>query len=349
MYLRTTTIIIILLSLITTSCISLPGTGSRFPTPIPARTITSNSLDIREVWRRRVGENFGGGSWYSVPLAAFSADLVILPISGQDETQLVALRAKDGEQIWTRTLKNPEFPGVPLAVDSIIADTRRVYAAVPFEILAFDLRDGKPVWDSRELPSHTGYVIFPLLQGHILQVYSHPKTTRVYNVNIDNGQIESVDEYAEGLVLKTSTAEYLNADKGFLRVDSQTGQVLWQAPIKDRVWTWPTIVSPDLMLFTAGYYPMSIGAINASSGQILWQTPFDRVSSLVAVNGRVYSLQRDAILVAQDARTGRQVGLVQFGDHPFSTSIMGYWVLAAPSMLFAYLVDSQELVAFSMR
>jgi hypothetical protein len=30
-----------------------------------------------------------------VPLATFSADLVILPISGQDETQLVALRAKD--------------------------------------------------------------------------------------------------------------------------------------------------------------------------------------------------------------------------------------------------------------
>ena len=342
--------IIILLGVGAMSCGSL-----QLPTPLPWPTATrgpshavaSNGLAFHEVWRQVVGQSHQTDSTNG-PLMTIAADTLVLPVLGVRESRLVALGTQDGRRLWTRKLDNPGFPDIPVRVMSMLADPKRVYVTLlSFVAEAFDLRDGKPLWTTKKLREHAGYDIFPLIQNDTLQIYSSPKDTAIYNVNITNGQITSIEGYPGDLIMKTSTTKCFDTVASLSCVDDDISKSSWEIPTRGQVTKWPVLVNPETMIFAIGSSFKSIRAIDLTSGRALWQTPMDVICNMTVMNGIVYSIKADATLVAQDALTGHQTGLLQFSNSPFQRQPGAeYWVVAGDSMLFVYLGDSQELIAF---
>ncbi len=341
--------VLILLTVGATSCGLLLGPQSSYqvPTPSPSYVIVSNSLPFHEVWRQVVGSSIEGTSGRSAPIMTVAAGIIVLPTSNEHATMLMALGARDGKRLWTRELVDPSFPDMPEGVMSILADSKRVYVTLlSFYAKAFDLADGKPLWTTKELRGHTGYDIFPLLQGDTIQLYSTPNNTAIYNINITDGQIKSVDEYPRDLIMKTPTMRCFNSTKSMSCVNANTNQALWPNPAPDSAQMWPVFVNPETMIYTSVSYEKAIVAVDIASGRVLWQTTRNVTSNIAVVNGIVYSLRTDAALVAQDALTGHQIGLLQFNNGPLQKQYgTEYWVVAGDSMLFVYFGDSQELIA----
>ena len=342
--------IIILLGVGAMSCGSLQlPTPLPWPTatPGPSHTVASNSLAFHEVWRQVVGQGHQTDGT-NAPLMAIAADTLVFPVLGGRETRLVALRIRDGKQLWSRALDNPNFPDIPVRAHSILADSKRVYITLSsFVAKSFDLMDGKPLWTTKKLREHAGYDIFPLIQNDTLQIYSSPKDTAVYNVNITNGQITSVEGYPGDLIMMTSAIKCFDNLFSLSCVNNNTDKGSWETPTRGQVTKWPVFVNPETMIFAIGSSFKSIRAVDLTSGRVLWQTPMEATCNMAVVNGVVYSIRTDATLVAHDAPTGHQIGLLQFSNGPFQRQQGAeYWVVAGDSMLFVYLGDSQELIAF---
>jgi len=116
---------------------------------------------------------------------------------------------------------------------------------------------------------------------------------------------------------------------------------------------WPPVLLDDLLLLDVRG---EVLALDAQSGQIRWrsydpahsaETGF--VTRVVMAGDTIYALRRDARLVRMDARTGQEMGYIQFApplfdDNPYGGSnVLG--LAGDGQMLFVSFDDSQELIA----
>jgi outer membrane protein assembly factor BamB len=221
-----------------------------------------------------------------------------------------------------------------------------VYIAVPFKIFGNRLNDGSLVWNTDELPRHTGYYIYPEVRDNTLQTYSNE--VKLYSIQANTGHIESVQKYPDGFLFEVSGARYSTTPVSLICTDASTGQQRWKVTTSD-VRRWPVFFQSDLMIFEAGWGTAStLAAVNTTSGQILWQTLRDIASNFVVQGNAVYSIGINGALTARNAADGHEVGQITFSgtllDVDHATQ---YWVSASDSMLFVYFGDSQELIAFA--
>jgi outer membrane protein assembly factor BamB len=325
------------------------------PTPAPAHVIVSNDLGWHEVWRQVVGPSFSRGAWSSYSLIAISGNRIVMPVWETDNTRLLGLDTHDGQIVWTqrlvaqgRHLFSTELSDLnsplPARVDSIFANTDQVYVALSNGVKAFQLSDGQPLWATAgELPRHTGYYILPQVNNGVVTVYGDGGTrVTEYEIDSANGQIQHTHSYSDGLLLKTSTADYYNDALRLLSVDHDSGEKRWEVHTPDKVLRWPVFSDSGMMIFAA----RQLMVIDSVSGQIIWKTEERLPSNFVLIKDTVYSLRENAVLVANDAKTGKEKGRLEFSNRPLDLNgASEYWVAADDAQLFVYLGDSQELIA----
>lgn len=177
-----------------------PSSGVQFTpaptlTPAPSRTVLANNLGLHEIWRRTVGPIYGSRN-VSVPIMAMTGDTLVTPIMPTDGTRVVAVDVRNGQVLWSLRVFIPDRTTPPIGVDTLYADSKMVYIAVPFKVFGLQLSDGAPVWNTDVLPGHTGYFIYPEVQDNILQTYSDE--VKLYSIQTDTGQIKSIQNYPDG-------------------------------------------------------------------------------------------------------------------------------------------------------
>jgi hypothetical protein len=315
-------------------------------TPAPSRTVIANNLGWHEIWRRTVGPIYGSKN-VSVPIMAVAGHTLVTPVMPTDGTRVIAIDVRDGQTLWSLHVLIPDWPPTPpLGVDTLYADSKRVYIAVPTKIFGTQLSNGSLVWETNVLPGHTGYYVYPEIHDNNLQVYSNE--VKLYSIQADTGQIMSVQKYPDGFLFEVSGASYSTTAIDLSCTDASSGQQRWKIATSGDVRRWPVFFQPDRMIFEAGWGTAStLAAVNTTSGHILWQTPKDIASNFVVQGNAVYTIDINGVLTSRNAVDGHEVGQMKFsGAPPDVDHATQYWVAASDSMLFVYFGDSQELIAF---
>lgn len=246
-----------------------PSLGIQFtpaPTLTPAapRTVIANNLGWREIWRRTIGPIYGSRN-VSVPIMAVTGYTLVVPSMPTDGTRVVAIDVRNGQVLWSLRVFIPDRATPPIGVDTLYADSERVYIAVPSKIFGMRLSDGSPVWSIDEPPEHTGYFIYPEVQDNTLQIYSNE--VKLYSIQADTGQIKSVQKYPDGFLFEVSGVNYSTTLQGLACTDARTGQERWIVTTSGDVYRWPVFFRPDLMIFEAGWGNTStLAAVNTTSG-----------------------------------------------------------------------------------
>ena len=313
-----------------------------------SRFVLTSTLPLKEIWRQRIGTAFT-----SVPLAATAANKIVMPISNAYTTTLLAVGLADGHIVWKQELTDPLFPNRQGAlVDSLFADSERVYAVLPYGVMAFDLASGQPIWTTKRLPEHASYYISPLVETSNLQVFGIYGGTHIYNIDVRSGQIQSIEEYQDELLWVTPTAHYVLKNLDLLRIDRNSNQVAWKIRTRGSVGDnrWPLLSDSTTMIFVTGPRLGAIKALDLESGKTLWETPENIASNLTRFAKYIYALTNTGMLIAYNEFTGENVGSLQFSEGPLDTEHASeYGIFAWNGTLLIYLGDSQELIAFSTK
>lgn len=110
-------------------------------------------------------------SYGDQPLVAVVDNQVIIPVdNGSSGGLLVKLDPYTGKRIWAQEFNSP-YRGDGAEVNSALVDDKQLYLAMPYVVEAFSLEDGKQLWASDELASHTGYHLFPTERPDIIGAY----------------------------------------------------------------------------------------------------------------------------------------------------------------------------------
>ena len=181
-----------------------PSSGVQFTpaptlTPAPSRTVQANNLGMHEIWRRTVGPIYGSSN-VSVPIMGVKGHTVVVPSMPSDGTRVAAIDVRNGQVLWSVHVFIPDRATPPIGVDTLYADSKMVYIAVPFKVFGLQLSDGAPVWNTDELPGHTGYYIYPEVRNNTLQTYSDE--VKLYTIQAAIGQINSIQKYPDGFCLR---------------------------------------------------------------------------------------------------------------------------------------------------
>ncbi len=212
------------------------------------------------VWRKPLGAGFSG-------LAIAEGRLFTL-FAADDEEWLVALTARDGEELWRRSLGPPlhdshgDGPRSTPAIDGEV-----VYAFGSLgKLIAADANDGTVHWQVQlASPPAWGYSSSPLIDGPRLIVHGqlpdHQEAVLAF-AKVDGALVWSAlsghPGYASPLLVETGDSRQLVSFLGeaVAGLASETGEVLW-------TYSWqtsysvnaadPVYVPPDRLFLSSGY------------------------------------------------------------------------------------------------
>ncbi len=258
---------------------------------------------------------------------------------------LTALNPHNGQKLWSQEFISP-YRGDAYLIDSIFADDKRIYIAVPYVVKAFSAADGQPKWTTSDLPGHTSYKIVPAKEPRLVRL----KGGAGYYVDKQNGNVSPAERDADEPEIETDElACQIDLNFNFACMDIETRQPVWQIslgwPVKDV----QSVNSKVLVVSAGSGYRNLLAGVDQSTGQKLWSQPNREViSNFIVADGKVYALTMDSALVQYDPVTGSETGRMEFSGESFDTDQGNqYWLLAAGSEILVYFGDSQELIAFS--
>ncbi len=313
---------------------------------LPAKQIASMTLPAQELWRKpQTSMLYGGMS------AGMEATQYYLSYFEQEEDKLhvIVLDTRTGERI--RRFEDIPYP------HSMFMHEDYLYLAVNWNILAWNLSTGELNWESEDLRDHTGYQIHPApLEDNIL-VYSTEtnffiptQLLRYYNRN-DGELVELITIRIESdsgfMFFRSPQVDYWIGDGQLWAVNFPDMTTLWRVDMNNmnRVSGWP-IVHEQRLIVALGTYP-TIQAYDTTTGALVWEYNEKLLSNIVVMDGVLYALRTDGVLVTLDANSGTALGSVTFA--PFETQSgprsKAYWIGASAGRIFVYFGDSQELVA----
>ncbi len=345
-------VLVLLLALGLEGCTptSIPREPTASPPPVERRQIAHNTLNLREYWRK---PHICG--WGERPLIAVSGRVMCLyrdPASVKD--YLRVYDAAKGTFLW-------QVPG-KAGGGYLAADAQRVYLVVmTYEIHAYDLKDGRQLWERQTLP-HKGFWLDPVGDELHAQETGYDWTHLILDAN--TGEILSSDsELADDGFAMVARFPQFNLYISYslphlvrgltLRaVDTATQQTQWEA--KDT--GFPPLRQPPALVDNVLLIDVQNGivAFHAQSGKEVWRTRDPNnpgtifASTSVLVDSSLYALRLDGRLVRLDARTGQEKGYIQFtGIMPDPTKAVAnfYYLAADGQMLVVSFDDSQELIA----
>jgi outer membrane protein assembly factor BamB len=312
------------------------------PTPTASRSIVSATLPLRELWRSR---NILLRLQFGPPLLSTTEGTVFFVNHSQGwlKARLQALDASTGQLRW-------QTDDDVSTEHSLAASQGRLFIAVNWNIRAYDLSSGKPLWRTPgRLPEHTGYEVYPV--GDKLTVYStmdsQSKSLDVFSVyNPATGELleqAKIETTEARLLWRTAQVDYRDDCKYLSAVDRSSGRIIWKIAVKDCVSFWPDSVDSEKVFSTVAG---ELFAADIAAGEVLWRYPKKCYSNSAVMGGIVYTIRADGILVGINQKTGNEVGTIEFSPVGKGDGIPTYWVATDGKRLFAYFGDSQELIAF---
>ena len=321
--------------------------GISVPTPTASRAIVQSSLSLRELWRR-------GGlliPGYSMPAGVLATEKHVFFVDHSlrwPKLRLQVLDATAGQLEWqVADLPNEQ---------SLATDRERLFIAIDWNIRAYNLSDGKLLWQTPgELPGHTGYRIYPIEQE--ILVYStedsfQKSETVVRAYNASNGTLKDTNRTQTtltlNLALRSQSTDFWSEAEKLWAVDRHTGRTLWQVSTNGWIRHWPILTDSTVILSGAQLpgEPVELYAVDIKTGAIVWRYAGRCMSNFVLTNNTIYAIREDTALVGIDLQTGREVGAIRFTTTQAEDNIQ-YWVAATINRVFAYFGDSQELIAFA--
>jgi len=282
-----------------------------------------NRDDGTEVWNRRLGDRYIGGS------VALDGDHVY---AGTFDGRIVALARDTGEPVWdTQIGDHPKAVifGSPVVVDGLV-----VVGVASFEVFV----TGNP----------------NTFRGHIvaLDAATGAERWRFYVTAGDATQAAGVSIWSSPAIDTERGVAYIGTGQSYglpasplsdslLALDLQTGEEVWHTQFTaDDAWTLaqPTGLDADVgampNLFPVnGKDAVGVGdkagtyrALDRETGEILWEAPLTPggtqggvMASAAVAGGIVYvtsnDASRDANMAALDADTGEEVWRAQLGAH----------------------------------
>jgi outer membrane protein assembly factor BamB len=223
---------------------------------------------------------------------------VVYAASGDD---LVALRASNGQLLWSTTLENaPTTPAVShgMVYTGTFGGEGRLYAldaatgAIRWRAhIGNYVNDGPTVADGRVYISGHGWV------------YAFDAQTGAHLWRTDTGSLEG------GTAVSHSVAYVHTQGTNIVALNAETGQIRWEQSIG---YGFSTPAVSGGSVFVGGDYAMF--AFDARTGEALWEASFPEVNMSPAVAyGLVYAGGGDG-LYAFDAETGAVAWTGRTGD-----------------------------------
>ena len=345
-------ILVIVLALELGGCIptELLPTPTTPPPSVEPRQIAENTLGLREYWRAPL-TSYVGGALAAVPGRVVYIDYV------SDVPHVRVLDATNGGLLWEVVERHGHA--------WMAADAERVYLDDSHrELHAYDMEDGRQLWTRRFTP-HRGRSYDP--DGDKLYIrQGGAGEDFLYTLDAQTGDILSTESLwtADHILvfsrLPQVDIQFINVQNPItLRtVDPTTQKTLWQVErtpdLSIRNPRWPPVLLDDVLLIDI---QSEVIAFDAQSGQVRWRT-LDPVHSsetrlaagAVMAEDSLYVLRRDARLVRLDARTGQEIGYIQFTP-PLLSHDDVYWggnwpgLATDGQMIFVSFDDSRELIA----
>lgn len=337
--------------------------GSAYPTLVPLsppKQITSNSLPLREIWRRA---GVVASTVNDPPKIIIKDNMIILAVeeggSSYDQ-KILTLDTQTGTKLW-ETKATFERP------DSLAVDNERVYVAYLEDVRAFDLKTGQKLWTgAKQRWGKRGglnvYVQDNQVEVYDLDVtYSSPMNSNLFIVNPQTGETLSTIEWG-GIFFRRDNLYYSSPwERGGFQnwIVARNDEVdnVWRRDFEGLVRRWPIFVA-DVMYLDAG----DIYALNPETGDIYWQYklsgkdyyPFNNclIPKVAYGAGLLYTIKSDAALVGLDPQTGDEVGSLTVSPPPMYRDISGDQsgpcniVAASDKFLAVYYSDSSEVIVF---
>lgn len=305
--------------------------------PAPSKQIISNTLPLIEQWR------WSGDADFSVAVG----DRIIIIGDEEGDQRIIVFDAGTGNILWqSEPIRN---------VQSLTADTSRVYVGTIRYVQAFELATGQQLWRGVEQPSMKRGGLIVDIRKNQLEVYDISDPA-VYRLDSATGQI--VEETAKNLFSRWDNTEYAVVHGNYLLEarDATSNEKLWSYAFPGYVHGRP-VFSEDMMFQNARGL---IFGIKNRTGEVIWQTPDiqstfthpDYVSSVAVQGNRVYVLRYDAAIVGFDSEIGKQVGIMTMSPartlEDDSGYVKYYGIATSDKFIAVYYGNSRELIVFEM-
>jgi outer membrane protein assembly factor BamB len=315
-------------------------------TPTESRQMARRGLPLRELWRR-------GGLLipiYDMPAGVLATEKHVFFVDhslGWPKLRLQVLDATTGQLEWQVT----DLPNE----HSLATDQDRLFIAVNWNIRAYDLSDGKLLWQTPgELPGHTGYWLYPM--GKEIWAYSTESSfgkteqvVRAYDALDGTLKGQSRMKAADNtyMMFRSPSADYWGTRDSLSAIDRSSGKTVWQMKLARPTSHWP-ILTNSMIILSDGHFwgePAELYALDVRTGAPIWLYTARCLSNIVMSNNTLYAITESTALAGIDPQTGGEKGYITFTTIKAADNTQ-YWVAAAGDKVFAYFGDSQELIAF---
>lgn len=220
------------------------------------------------------------------------------------ESQLYALSAEDGRELWTaRGL--PEAAAVLSNASPAVSSNTVVVPYPSSELLAFDVESGQPKWaesltrtQQGRASEKLGNTVRPAIAGGT--VYAVSGAGRLIATDIESGSRHwSVDISATQTPWVAGDAVFVVDRSGKLvAVERDSGDIAWVTNLpQSRHWNGPVLASEKLWLISST--GLMVG-VNARTGEVVTKRDLDEKTYIapVVADGAMYVLTDDADLIA---------------------------------------------------
>ena len=266
----------------------------------------------------------------------------------------VALDPATGEEIWRREV------GVPFRAPPMAAVGRLVATTIDNQVLAFDFKDGRVLWNYQGISEAAGLlkggspaarsdlVVVPFSSGEIIglrmvngafvwgdNLARTGRTTPIGTI----GAIAGSPVIAQGAVFALSHSGRMTA------TNAQTGQRLWGLELSGTQTPW---IAGDHVFVVSG--DAEVSAIQAGTGDIRWITALERYSDPegrtgligwngpVLVDGQLLFTSSNGQMLWMDPGSGAVIGSQEIPDTSVPPVVAGgtVYILTDDGDLIAY-------------
>ncbi len=309
--------------------------------------LLSFDLSGRKVWMTNLGPNSEGRqkSQHGGGLAIHRGKIYALTGFGE----IVALDASKGTILWRRKFDSP-FRGPP-----VIKNNRLYFVTANDLAVAMSLQ-GKILWslEGPTKPTIIGKGVAPASSGNrvylpfsagVLRAVRSSNGSEAWSRSFDDarkGEAKAaIGDFGGSPVIKSGKIFLVSMSGQLLTVDSQTGRIIWKAPIGSR--STPLIVGGSVFIVSSS---AKLVRVSERNGTIFWSREINSNTGKkfqyfgpTLAGEHLWITGTDGILRKFEPESGEQVGYYKFNGPAL------YRPFAAHSKLFV-IRRSGKLIAF---
>ncbi|MDP0563473.1 MAG: outer membrane protein assembly factor BamB [Candidatus Endonucleobacter sp. (ex Gigantidas childressi)] len=288
------------------ACGIFSSDGAVVRVPLSLKNLTAETVQLTEVWSRKIGKGVGVSHEHLVP--AVRGDIIYA--AGADGT-VVALDRQKGSVIWKRKLKDIRVgSGVSVGNDVVLLGT------LGGEVIALNKEDGSDTWKAR---ISSEVLSIPITGGGVAIVKGIDDSLTALDSHTGKF-LWSQNALQPALILRGSSAPVIDNNAVFVGYASgdvkafllKGGEQIWSSKISmskgstelERmvdIDSTPMIVGD--VLFAVSYQG-NVVALERYTGRALWSKEISSYKAMSEGFGSIYLSNQDSFVSALDQRNG---------------------------------------------